>query len=490
MNDQETESDCCPGFTNLALEQLAHRVHPPTTCSCCDDQPHQDEDSLAANEGSPQKSESVTKLQRSSQSEVSQDLSLLKQSFLTEHGDQPTLNSDEHNLLNLSRLPTSVLLIIFSHIPATHLVKEVSLVCKRFFDLIDDTFLWKSRIFLSRMKPYPIVPLEEEKALDVQFWQESAVEQEHAHRKWATNEFTYEKFTYTEPHYSELDSLWLSDCGRFCYTGGRDRQIVLWDLVEHKMKWRLTGHAGWVWDIIGLNNQCTKIVSASWDYTVKFWDSQRECCYLTRKVKSPALSLAQISSHPDIVFYSLFNRTIGRIDCRAPDSQQENISSRDHRKSVLCLQPYRDNYLFSGSEDAFIKCFDIRQNNQVLRQVKLPNMVLSMHCNDEHLLATTKDGNIYCYNPFTLEGPFVLEGVHEKSVMCVSYTKGCILSGSADKTVQIMEPCVGGECLATLTDHSESVTNLAYKNKVLATVSADQSMIAYTPAQIITSHVH
>ena len=477
MSDQEADG---ADVTDLALEQFARRVHPRTFSDC---------ESKVDNEGagvhlSLGRSESDVKVDKS-QHDISQDLSVLKHNFLTEHGDQCTTH--ECNGINLSQLPTAILLLIFIHIPAKQLVNNLSLVCKRFFELIDDPFLWKSRIFQSRMKPYPIVPLLEENSCDIQFWQESAVEQENSHKTWISKE--YDKFTYTDPHYAELDSLWLSECGRYCFTGGRDRQIVLWDLMLHKMQWQLTGHAGWVWDIIGLNNQCTKIVSASWDNTVKFWDSERECCYLTRKVKSPALSLAQIEAHPDIVYFSLFNRSIGQIDCRAPDNKQETISTRDHRKSVLCLQSYRDNYLLSGGEDAFVKCFDVRQSNRALCQVKLPNMVLSMHCRNENLLATTKDGNIYCYDPSTLQQSTVLKGVHQKSVMCVNYTKGCILSGSTDKTVQIIEPCIGAECIATLTDHSESVTDLSYKNQVLVTVSADQSMIAYTPTHIITDNV-
>lgn len=64
-------------------------------------------------------------------------------------------------------------------------------------------------------------------------------------------------------------------------SGGRDRSLAVWNVVEMNpdiadvkpLKMRHDAHVGWVWDLAADNcDRATVIYSASWDNTVKAWD--------------------------------------------------------------------------------------------------------------------------------------------------------------------------------------------------------------------------
>ena len=389
--------------------------------------------------------------------------------------------------LSLENLPSLVLLRIFYYISCKDLVRNVSLTCQRLFRLIDDSVVWKRRLSEEYSKAYPLVPLDEETFNDVHYWQKAAVSQEVTAKMWRDG--NYEWNIYKDEHFAEIDSVWLSWDTRYAYSGGRDRQIIQWGLKENKFCRKFLGHAGWVWSLRGLNDEDRTLVSGSWDKTVKFWDTEKAECFLTHKLESAVLSLTQFGNNEkrDVVYYSLYNRFIGCFDSRSPVETKKIISQSDHRKAVLCLETYNDYYLFSGSEDSTIKCFDIRTDRMV-NQVRLKSIVLSLSCNDGILLASSKEGKIFCLDPkIESENGCYLWGekVHGNNVTCVQYHNGAIISGSSDKTVKISEPCIGGSVIRTLTDHKMTVCDVMYRKGVLVTASSDQTLIAYLPTNVI-----
>ncbi|XP_063711050.1 F-box/WD repeat-containing protein 9-like [Symsagittifera roscoffensis] len=384
--------------------------------------------------------------------------------------------------LNITSLPTSILNRIFYYISCKDLVLNVALVCKKFLALIEDPIVWRCRLAEEYNRPYPLLPLDSETFSDVHYWQKASVSQESNAQIWKKGKYTTK--TFKDVHFSEIDSVWLSTESRFAFSGGRDRQIVQWDLYNEANSRKFLGHAGWVWNLKGLNDRDEMLVSASWDNTVKFWNIETTHCFLTHKLGNAVLSLAQFDKgeRRDVVYYSLFNRIIGSFDSRSPETGT-TISKTDHRKAVLCLQTYGHNYLFSGSEDSTIKCFDVRTNSLV-NQIKLRNIVLSMSCKDEILLASSKNGTVFCIDPKTCTVSYKWENMHDHNVTCIQYDSGAIITGSGDKKVKISEPCVGGEVVRTLSDHNMSVTDLNYRNGVLVTASSDQTVVAYIPEKL------
>lgn len=162
----------------------------------------------------------------------------------------------------------------------------------------------------------------------------------------------------------------------------------------------LSGHKGAVWSA-RFNQDATKVVTASADYTARLWSAltgSSEATYAHKRiVKSAAFSP---SSHTSSVI-----ATCGQERCIALwDIEKEDVpvlkienAAETMMKTVL-WNPHFNNCLFSSSEEKTIKCWDPRSGDLVVEKT-LPEELTSLSMTkDEKFLISTAGKQVIFWN--------------------------------------------------------------------------------------------
>uniref|UniRef100_A0A1I7XUT4 WD_REPEATS_REGION domain-containing protein n=1 Tax=Heterorhabditis bacteriophora TaxID=37862 RepID=A0A1I7XUT4_HETBA len=211
---------------------------------------------------------------------------------------------------NLVHLPPELLLLVFSNIPARHLMNNTSPEQIRL-----STSELSSNDF-DAARTY--VEIEEERNR----WK--------AWRKQENFSLTIDSRRIGDScgHIATVDALRIfksSNGQRFCLSGGRDRSIKLWDLNkiqenENKLSWvsvdKQGAHGGWIWCIDRPSQTEDQFLSCAWDCTIKLWKlTSSDITELgSSKVGSAATSI--ISSRDGLAMCSTFLRKVCLIDIK------------------------------------------------------------------------------------------------------------------------------------------------------------------------------
>lgn len=148
----------------------------------------------------------------------------------------------------------------------------------------------------------------------------------------------------------------------FLAASSNDYASRVWTLNDTRLRRTLTGHSNKVLSVkfLGVSN---KVVSGSYDRTLKIWDLNRNACVRTLFAGSSCNDLVNINSKETLVASAHFDKRIRfwdtRSDCNANDILlQGKITSLD-------VSPDGNSLLCSVRDDT-LKCLDLRMN-QVLR---------------------------------------------------------------------------------------------------------------------------
>ncbi|XP_065319816.1 autophagy-related protein 16-1-like isoform X2 [Gordionus sp. m RMFG-2023] len=191
-------------------------------------------------------------------------------------------------------------------------------------------------------------------------------------------------------HESEVTSLAIypsySNNGRIFGTGGADRKIKLWEIgndvceckseflgcsggitsIQFDSEHTLTGHSGKVLSAKFLEGS-TKVVSGSYDRTIKTWDLNNKTCIKTLFAGSSCNDLVVVEKGGNCIISGHIDKKVRIWDVRINTSSISNstpvfeISLADKITSVD-LNNDQTNILVSCRDD-ILKIFDIRFNN-------------------------------------------------------------------------------------------------------------------------------
>ncbi|KAH9498492.1 F-box/WD repeat-containing protein 9 [Bulinus truncatus] len=93
--------------------------------------------------------------------------------------------------------------------------------------------------------------------------------------------------------------------------------------------------------------------------------------------------------------------------------------------------------VITGSWDNQIRIFDAEAGCSLISTFKCKSPVLSLYADDNEIVASCFDKNIYFIDPRTLSSRTKI--VHTKPVLCVTGSEKFILSGSEDKSISIFD---------------------------------------------------
>jgi WD40 repeat protein/serine/threonine protein kinase len=256
----------------------------------------------------------------------------------------------------------------------------------------------------------------------------------------------------------------------------------LWRISD-QARMTLRGHKGPVFSI-AFSPDGERIVSGSWDNTLKVWDAHN------------GSELMTLRGHKDRVFAVAFNPDGGRIvSCSEDttlkvwdaDSGSELMTLRGH-EGLVCSVVFSPNgrWIVSGSEDTTIKVWDTDNGSEL--------MILHGHKQGVNAVAFSPDGKLIVsgggswFNPVdnTLKvwdanngkELMTLEG-HEEEVHAVAFSPdgSRIVSSSSDNTINVWDANNASE-LMTLRGHKDRVFGVAFgpEGKRIVSGSMDNTL--------------
>ncbi|XP_075975364.1 F-box/WD repeat-containing protein 9-like [Anticarsia gemmatalis] len=292
-----------------------------------------------------------------------------------------TFDTTKPSLLDM---PVEILIKICSFLDVQILKHTLSKVCQRLNDILADDCLWKYWVHSKIHGTYPTLPqlkLWEETQID---WEAVCIEMDLETKKWTHVKDTMKHIVVKDVHFASVDTVLLVNNGEVCVSGGRDRGMALWnvlDIAPHDQSYTLTStavakpkhirhdaHTGWVWDLAADSiDSASTIYSASWDNTVKAWDLERG---LERKqVFQCGMSALSVVTTGNEVMAGLYSKKIMSFDVRA--GSNHSYSYKPHKGPVLVLQTF-NNMVASLSEDKTMAIWDRVAGKLLLSDVKIP----------------------------------------------------------------------------------------------------------------------
>ncbi|KAK2575614.1 hypothetical protein KPH14_011318 [Odynerus spinipes] len=392
---------------------------------------------------------------------------------------------DDRQTISLLDLPIEIFLHICSFLDAPTLVHNLCLVCKQFYQILNDDLLWKVRI--SQIWPktdYPVLPPAEDDEL---FWKLSCVAIEKQASLWR-NENSMEKLSLTNVQYSTIDGLLLMHDGKICISGARDRSLVCWNLpVEENDHVTYTcrdfAHDGWIWDLTAIDN---KVYSCSWDRSIKAWALTPTGLFHFKTYEMIVSgALLCVASCPDLPVFATgsFCKTVLVFDSRAGYSPIARY--RPHQRAVIRLA-MSSNHILSASEDRTVSIWDLRAEKTMKTiTISKESFPMSMSMHKDLIYVGDSSAKLHVLDPKKdFEPVKCYETEHKKGITGVHFTPGCVITSSMDKTVRISSPTDPPQHLTTLTCGYGEIASIDYLNGVLA-VSGTEGIEIWRP-RIIT----
>ncbi|XP_026497954.2 F-box/WD repeat-containing protein 9-like isoform X1 [Vanessa tameamea] len=283
----------------------------------------------------------------------------------------------------LQNMPLEIILKICSYLDANFIKNNLSKVCQRFNDILDDISLWKYRASCKMRGCFPpLFNLDSWKEDDVD-WTDMCIEMEAERNKWCNVDKTTKHLVIKDVHYASVDAVILVNKGQTCISGGRDRCLALWNVLDIQIddnidtvltdlkptKIRHDAHAGWVWDLATVDvDSANTVYSASWDNTVKAWDIN--CGFECIETFNCSMSALSVVAYGNNVMAGLYSKKILTFDIRCGPNPT-NVY-KPHRGPILALTTHK-NQIASVSEDKTLAIFDSVAGKVLKTDIKMPS---------------------------------------------------------------------------------------------------------------------
>ncbi|CAH1802082.1 unnamed protein product [Owenia fusiformis] len=218
-------------------------------------------------------------------------------------------------------------------------------------------------------------------------------------------------------HDHNISSVTFMPSGDHIISASRDKTIKMWEVASGFCVKTFTGHREWV-RMVRVNKDGSLIASCSNDQTVRVW------VIATKECK------AELREHEHVV------------ECVewAPESANSNVleaAGVDSRKGGIAGL-----YLFSGSRDKTIKCWDIASGMCLFTLVGHDNWVrgLRVHPGGKYLLSASDDKTLRMWDIKNKRNNKTIEA-HQHFTTCLDFHQSApyVITGSVDQTIKVWE---------------------------------------------------
>lgn len=375
----------------------------------------------------------------------------------------------------LSLLPDSVALYIFAHLDPVSLAR-CSRVCWSWHRLSGDPSLWRS---LCRRSPYRLSLEAERRQLHNNLlvdgsvcWRRVFAERYKLRRNWLMGRCAVRSF---EGHTEGISCVQFDDTR--IVSGSWDTSIKVWN-IRTNTPWAvqtLSGHSGMV---RCLHLDGNRLVSGSADKTIKVWDLSRQhnwssiACKVTMVGHTDAVRCLQVDSEK--VISGSYDCCLKIWDIRNGECLK---TLRGHSGPVLCLQ-FDNSKIVSGSADKTIKIWDL--SGCCLRTLAgHDDAVTCLQFDTSRVISGSLDCTLKfwdfssgaCVN--TID--WVASEGHTRVIRCLQADNWRLISASDDKTIKVWH-IETGKRLVTLQHHTDGVTCLQFNDTQIVSGSYDKTV--------------
>ena len=221
----------------------------------------------------------------------------------------------------------------------------------------------------------------------------------------------------------------------------------------------LSGHTEKIVSLIELNSG--RLVTGSYDNTIRVWDSNYENEDITIKEKSRVLCLLEFEKNK--ILCGTSDNLINLYEINSLN-YEFIYSFIGHTLWVNCLTKINNNYFASASNDTKIKIWDYF-NKKCIKTLEGHEdciLTLIMLKNNKFLCSGAADLTIRIWEWEKRNCLHILKG-HEKWVKCVlELDNGIIVSGSDDKSIKLWK---NNYNIRTIVEHTNSIRSLCQINK-------------------------
>lgn len=221
----------------------------------------------------------------------------------------------------------------------------------------------------------------------------------------------------------------------------------------------LTDHTHTVYCIAGLPDG--RIVSGSYDKTIKIWNSLTGKCEHT--IHCPRAYC--LTTLPDGKIVGGFEDGTLRIwDTLSGSINSNHIFKdyilRDHPSFINCIQRLSDGMIISGSNDK-LKIWNLKTNNFESQFTPIHGKLVCCITvlSDGHIICGSNDNKLEIWDPLSKKHKQTLRG-NTRSITCIAELPDGRIVGGTDTTLKIWDPQTG-ICDVTLRGHTSFVRCVA-----------------------------
>lgn len=195
----------------------------------------------------------------------------------------------------------------------------------------------------------------------------------------------------------------------------------------------------------------TRIVSGSWDKTIKVWNRRTNTAWAALTLAGHSGMVRCLHLHGNRLVSGSSDRTIKVWDLATDKVGWVGAACRatmvGHMHTVRCLQA-DSKKVISGSYDLTLKVWDIKTGRCENTLRGHTDAVLCLHFNEEKLVSGSKDTTIKVWSLPAGECELTLYG-HQAAVTCLQFDSTRVISGALDRLIKIWN-LTTGKCVLTM----------------------------------------
>jgi len=356
---------------------------------------------------------------------------------------------------SIEKLPAELLHYILQYLDVKFILRVVSRVSSYFRHITQDPATWRIRLAKRWPGQYPALPL----ATGEFSWSVACCRREEETRFWrAAHSPSMRGLVCGSAHYSCVDTVKILE--DVVVSGSRDRGINIWSIDQLLAEEGEGGssapalkspdsHKGWVWSF-SKAGEGNKLVSGSWDNTVKFWQVTPTSLVETRKPINLKVAVLCTSLHQDEVVAGTFDKKVVMMDRR--ECNRKINYYKCHSKPVLAVKT-TETIILSLSEDRTLCIYDRRARKRMGR-VTIPgsSFPLCFSHSESSLYVGDKGGSLHLLDPTGDRFDVVEEyqGLHSGKINSVVHGLGSVITADSEGDIKAFHPSRNLELINTL----------------------------------------